>query len=101
MQANSSIFSNIINGQGRYHLPYTYDGKQVYLTQKEAIIVTKLVQGLRTKEIAWELQSSLHTVNTHLANIKEKLNCDNIFQLGLKIGAYKESCENNIGTTRQ
>jgi DNA-binding NarL/FixJ family response regulator len=100
MQANSSIFS-ITNGQGRYHLPYYYDGRQVYLTQKEASIVTKLVQGLRTKEIAWELNSSLHTVNTHLANIKEKLNCDNIFQLGLKIGAYKESCENKVESTRQ
>ncbi|MBT6207599.1 MAG: hypothetical protein HOI53_06190, partial [Francisellaceae bacterium] len=65
---------------------------------KETIIVTKLVNGSRTKEIAWELKASLHTVNTHLANIKEKLNCDNIFQLGLKLGAYKESCEHNIKT---
>ena len=98
MHAKSSIFSGTTLDRGRYHLPYTYDGKQVYLTQKETIIVKKQVQGLRTKEIAWELNSSLHTVNTHLANIKEKLNCDNIFQLGLKLGAYKESCEHGTDT---
>ena len=96
MQAVRQIFQEGSFGRGRYHLPYQYDGKQVYLTQKEALIVSRLVNGLRTKEIAWELKASLHTINTHLANIKEKLNCDNIFQLGLKLGACKEACERKI-----
>ncbi len=57
-----------------------------YLTKKEFDIVLHLVNGRRAKEIAWELGSSLHTINTHLANIKYKLKCANIFQLGLVLG---------------
>ena len=60
--------------------------KEVYLTDKEAGIIACLVDGLRPKEIAWELTTSLNTVNTHLANIKIKLGCMSIFQLGLVLG---------------
>lgn len=60
--------------------------KEVYLTDKEAGIISFLVNGLRPKEIAWELTTSINTVNTHLANIKIKLGCISIFQLGLVLG---------------
>lgn len=64
------------------------ESKQTYLTKKEVDIVLQLMDGKRAKEIAWKLGSSLHTVNTHLANIKDKLKCANIFQLGLTLGRF-------------
>jgi DNA-binding CsgD family transcriptional regulator len=71
-------------GKKRYYVAAA--NKQVYLTDKEAGIIACLINGLRPKEIAWELTTSLNTVNTHLANIKIKLGCVSIFQLGLVLG---------------
>jgi len=73
----------------RYKMPIKYGEMEAYLTRRETIIVALLIRGMRAKQIAWELNSSLHTVNTHLSNIKGKLHCDNIFQLGLILGDYK------------
>ncbi len=78
----------------RYKMPIKHGEREAYLTKRETIIVALLIRGMRAKQIAWELNSSLHTVNTHLSNIKEKLNCDNIFQLGLILGDYKTQLEN-------
>lgn len=64
------------------------------LTQKENAIVGLLKQGLRPKQIAFKLDSSPHTVNTHISNIKSKCNCLNIFQLGLFLGASPSSSIN-------
>lgn len=64
------------------------ESEQTYLTSKEIDIVKRLTSGRRAKEIAWEMGSSLHTVNTHLANIKDKLGCENIFQLGFTLGRH-------------
>lgn len=77
----------------KYKMSIRYGEKEAYLTRKETIIVALLIKGMRAKQIAWELNSSLHTVNTHLSNIKEKLNCENIFQLGLILGVYREKLE--------
>lgn len=66
-----------------------YGDMEAYLTKRETVIVGLLIKGMRAKQIAWELHSSLHTINTHLSNIKGKLHCDNIFQLGLILGDYK------------
>ena len=77
----------------RYKMPIRHGGREAYLTKRETIIVALLIKGMRAKQIAWELHSSLHTINTHLSNIKEKLNCDNIFQLGLILGDYKTQLE--------
>lgn len=71
-------------GKKRYYVAAA--NKEVYLTDKEAGIISCLVSGLRPKEIAWELTTSLNTINTHLANIKIKLGCVSIFQLGLVLG---------------
>jgi DNA-binding CsgD family transcriptional regulator len=81
-------------------MPIRYGEKETYLTRKETVIVALLIRGMRAKQIAWELNSSLHTINTHLSNIKEKLHCDNIFQLGLILGDYKNQLENVIGFIR-
>jgi DNA-binding CsgD family transcriptional regulator len=80
----------------RYKMPIRYGEREAYLTRKETVIVALLIRGMRAKQIAWELNSSLHTINTHLSNIKEKLNCDNIFQLGLILGDYKTQLESVI-----
>jgi len=80
-------------GKKRYYVSAT--NKEVYLTDKEAGIINCLINGLRPKEIAWELTSSLNTVNTHLANIKIKLGCDSIFQLGMVLGNWIAT-ENNV-----
>ena len=73
-------------GKKRYYVAAA--SKEVYLTDREAGIITCLVDGLRPKEIAWKLTTSLNTVNTHLANIKIKLGCISIFQLGLVLGGF-------------
>ena len=46
--------------------------EKVQLTERESLIVVCMMAGKRAKEIAWELNNSVHTVNSHLANIKEK-----------------------------
>lgn len=63
--------------------------KTVYLTQREAMVVGLLMIGQRAKQIAWELKISLHTVNSHIANIKEKLNCSTNFEIGYCLGWFK------------
>lgn len=79
-------------GKKRYCV--SASNKEIYLTDKEAGIISCLINGLRPKEIAWELTSSLNTVNTHLANIKIKLGCDSIFQLGMVLGNWIATEEN-------
>lgn len=81
---STKIHVKNLHGKKRYCVAAS--NKEVYLTDKEAGIITCLVDGLRPKEIAWKLTTSLNTVNTHLANIKIKLGCISIFQLGLVLG---------------
>jgi DNA-binding NarL/FixJ family response regulator len=88
----SNISTNEVSSK-RYKMPIKSGEREAYLTRKETVIVALLIKGMRAKQIAWELNSSLHTINTHLSNIKEKLNCDNIFQLGLILGDYKTELE--------
>lgn len=44
------------------------------LTSREEEILQRLARGFRAKEIADELKISVHTVQTHVRNIYEKLN---------------------------
>ena len=85
----ANFFKHKILPRKRYKMPIKHGEKEIYLTKKETIIVSLLVKGMRAKQIAWELKSSLHTINTHLSNIKDKLDCNNIFQLGLILGDYR------------
>jgi DNA-binding CsgD family transcriptional regulator len=94
MQAALSKINGIMRNRNRFYVQFT-DSTQIYLTTKEFYIVRKLTTGRRAKEIAWELGASLHTINTHLANIKDKLGCENIFQLGYLLGKHLPEAVNN------
>jgi len=61
----------------------------IFLTQREAMIVTLMMIGHRAKQIAWKLEISLHTVNSHMANIKQKLHCTTNFEVGYRLGWFK------------
>lgn len=61
----------------------------IYLTQREAMIVALMMIGQRAKQIAWKLEISLHTVNSHMANIKQKLDCNTNFEVGYRLGWFK------------
>ncbi|PTX55947.1 LuxR family two component transcriptional regulator [Litoreibacter ponti] len=52
--------------------PKTSDGREV-LTAREQTILLQLAQGRSNKEVAAELDISVHTVETHRKNIKRKL----------------------------
>jgi DNA-binding NarL/FixJ family response regulator len=47
------------------------------LTYKEKEVLGNLVRGLSNKEIAWNMNVSPGTVNTHLDNIYRKFGCSN------------------------
>lgn len=61
----------------------------IHLTQREAMIVALMMIGQRAKQIAWKLKISLHTVNSHMANIKQKLDCNTNFEVGYILGWFK------------
>lgn len=61
----------------------------IYLTQREAMVVALMMLGDRAKQIAWKLDISLHTVNSHMANIKHKLDCSTNFEVGYRLGWFK------------
>ncbi|MCA9749950.1 MAG: helix-turn-helix transcriptional regulator [Romboutsia sp.] len=91
MQHKLNFFQQRFMVRGKkYRLQINCEGRDTYLTRRETKIVLMMINGKRAKQIAWDLNSSPHTVNTHLANIKEKLSCSNIFQLGLILGCFKE-----------
>lgn len=64
------------------------DAKQIFLTPRESVIVVLLMLGDRAKQIAWKLNISLHTVNSHVSNIKAKLNCNTNFEVGYRLGWF-------------
>lgn len=78
---------NISNDKFKITLP----GKSqpIYLTQREAMVVALMMLGQRAKQIAWKLEISLHTVNSHMANIKQKLECNTNFEVGYLLGWFK------------
>ena len=51
----------------------TYDPKQL-LSERELEITSLVSKGLTSKEIASQLNLSLHTIETHRKNILKKLN---------------------------
>ena len=54
------------------------------LTKVEKTILHHLMQGKSNKEIAFELERSVRTVEDHRANIMRKLDVDNIVDLTQK-----------------
>ena len=68
---SSSVAKQVLNAfqtQMVLHIPANFD-----LTEREKEILGCLVKGLSHKLIAGELFISVHTVNTHIRNIYEKL----------------------------
>lgn len=53
-----------------------------YLTGKEIRILAHLKRGKKVPDIAQHLAISVRTVETHINNIKDKLNCKTMFELG-------------------
>lgn len=73
----------------RYKVMLPEKDQPIYLTQREAMVVALMMLGNRAKEIAWKLEISLHTVNSHMANIKHKLDCSTNFEVGYRLGWFK------------
>ena len=73
----------------RYKVILQEKDQPIYLTQREAMVVALMMIGNRAKQIAWKLEISLHTVNSHMANIKHKLDCSTNFEVGYRLGWFK------------
>lgn len=64
------------------------DISNVYLTKKEIECIRWMIHGKSSTEIATLSHVSKRTVETHMNNIKRKLNCHKQFQVGYLIGKY-------------
>jgi DNA-binding CsgD family transcriptional regulator len=58
----------------------------IILTKRESEIVALLSLNARPKEIAFKLNISKNTVNSHLTNIKRKIECNSCFDIGFLLG---------------
>lgn len=58
------------------------DFQERYLTRRELDVIKWLTMGKTAEEISIIISASKRTVECHIANIKEKLNCTTLFQLG-------------------
>lgn len=61
----------------------TNQDEDVHLTRREKDILVHLASGATNEEIAARLFISLHTVKTHIANIRKKLKLENRLQAAL------------------
>jgi DNA-binding CsgD family transcriptional regulator len=61
--------------------------KTIILTKRESEIIALLAMNTRPKEIAFQLQISKNTVNSHLTNIKRKIDCNSCFDVGFILGS--------------
>jgi DNA-binding CsgD family transcriptional regulator len=73
----------------RYKVVLPEKEQPIFLTQREAMVVALMMIGDRAKQIAWKLKISLHTVNSHMANIKHKLDCSTNFEVGYRLGWFR------------
>lgn len=78
-----------LSSDNRHKIMLPGKDQPIYLTQREAMVVALMMLGNRAKEIAWKLEISLHTVNSHMANIKHKLDCSTNFEVGYRLGWFK------------
>jgi DNA-binding CsgD family transcriptional regulator len=75
------------NGNSRIYLGDDFENS--YLTKKEFELASLLIRGLNASAAAAKLGVSNDTVNKHIKNIKIKLNCSTLCELGFamsKIG---------------
>ncbi len=67
---------------------FTREGKRVSLTKRELSCLMELFKGKSAKQIAEDLFISPRTVESHISNIKAKLDCQNIVELVTKIKGF-------------
>jgi LuxR family transcriptional regulator, positive regulator of biofilm formation len=65
--------------------------EDVHLTRREKDILVQLAAGATNEEIAARLFISLHTVKTHIANIRKKLQVENRLQAALWAAKHLKS----------
>ena len=63
-----------------------YQFGNLYLTEREFECVGYLTRGKTAEEMSIILNISKRTVETHIQNIKRKMNCFNQFRLGYLLG---------------
>lgn len=61
-----------------------------YLTRKEIYVVSSLLENGTLQTASESIGLSRNTFDFHINNIKNKLECKTLFQLGCKIGAISE-----------
>lgn len=89
MKKSNDVNHFNLTTDNRYKVILPNHDQPIYLTQREAMIVALMMIGQRAKQIAWKLEISLHTVNSHMANIKQKLDCNTNFEVGYRLGWFK------------
>ncbi len=78
---------NLKNGQT--FSPTLLTNPRIHLTQRELEILQLIQKGLLSKEIAYNLRISIHTVHIHRQNLLHKLGVQNSIEAinaGLELG---------------
>ncbi|PRP72301.1 hypothetical protein BUE93_02360 [Chromobacterium amazonense] len=68
----------------RIYLGEAYNN--AYLTKKEISLMQRLILGDSCQEAAEQLSISCDAINKHIKNIKDRLNCKSLCQLGFVMG---------------
>jgi DNA-binding NarL/FixJ family response regulator len=87
MWVTRGVLMEYISQNPRQALPATDDAAQ-RLTRREKDVLVHLTMGATNEEIASQLFISLHTIKTHIANIRKKLNVQNRLQAALWAAKY-------------
>jgi len=92
-ESGVELIRNNINIQGllqdiQVKRLHTLDGNQSYITARELECLLYLHFGKTADEIATILNITERTVRAHINNLKRKLNCKTLFQLGEKVAAF-------------
>lgn len=66
----------------KYAKFYINSKNEIYLSPRELDCLEWYAKGKNSTEIAMILRISRRTVETHVQHIKEKLTCNNLFQMG-------------------
>jgi LuxR family quorum-sensing system transcriptional regulator SolR len=86
----SSTIADEDNTSKKYETKIFVDVEEKnFLTAKESECVEWYFKGKTSSEIAIIMQISKRTVETHMENVKHKLKCSNMFQLGYAMAKAK------------
>lgn len=79
---NYELFIKLTNVK-KFYLGENFSNN--YLTIQELNCIELLIEGKSLKQIARYLNKSIRTIETHIANIKDKFRCSTLCELGVKI----------------